>query len=148
MTISTIENYYQINDRLATSGQPTVEEFKLIADSGYEIVINLAMSSSTNAIANEGAIVTDLGMVYVQIPVVWENPRIEDVELFFAVMQSFSKRSVWVHCAKNMRVSCFIYFWQKYQLQLPEARAKEAMEYIWQPTGVWQTLIAEVEMKL
>ncbi|MEM8830316.1 MAG: hypothetical protein AAGE96_13295 [Cyanobacteria bacterium P01_G01_bin.19] len=27
------------------------------------------MSSSTNAIANEGAIVTDLGMIYLQIPV-------------------------------------------------------------------------------
>ena len=65
MTISQIQNYYQISDRLATSGQPTADEFALIAQAGYKIIINLAMSCSTNAILNEGAIVTDLGMVYI-----------------------------------------------------------------------------------
>ena len=68
--IETIRDYYQISDFLATSGQPTAQQFLLIAQAGYHAVINLAMSSSTNALANEGVIVTDLGMVYVQIPVV------------------------------------------------------------------------------
>ena len=52
MTISQIQNYYQISDRLATSGQPTADEFALIAQAGYKIIINLAMSCSTNAILN------------------------------------------------------------------------------------------------
>lgn len=143
--IENIRDYYQIDDRLATSGQPTVEQFELIAKSGYQVVINLAMSMSTNAIANEGAIVTDLGMVYLQIPVVWENPRLEDVRLFFKAMKSFEDYRVWVHCAKNMRVSCFIYLWQKYVQKLDEAEAKYPMNQIWQPTGVWQELIEQVE---
>ena len=145
MTLTNIQNYYQISDRLATSGQPTVAEFKLIAEFGYQSVINLAMSCSTNAIKNEGAIVSDLGLIYVQIPVVWEHPTTKDVESFFKIMDALAEQPVWVHCAKNMRVSCFIYLWQKYRLQLPEAAAKYPMEKIWQPTRVWQTLIEQAE---
>ena len=103
------------------------------------------MSCSTNALPNEGAIVTDLGMVYLQIPVVWENPTLEDVKLFFSAMQAFEDKRVWVHCAKNMRVSCFIYFWQKYVLKLPEERARYPMNRIWQPTGVWQQLMEQMK---
>jgi protein tyrosine phosphatase (PTP) superfamily phosphohydrolase (DUF442 family) len=141
-----IRDYYQINNHLATSGQPTSEQFQSIKEAGYQVIVNLAMSCSTNALINEGAIVTDLGLVYVQIPVVWENPTLEDVKLFFSVMRAFKDRQIWVHCAKNMRVSCFIYFWQKYVLQLPELEAKYPMNQIWQPTGVWQQLIEQVEI--
>lgn len=143
-----IRDYHQISDRLATSGQPTPQEFSLISQAGYQVVINLATSSSTNAIDNEGVIVTDLGMVYIHIPVVWKNPELKDVEMFFRVMDAFSQQQVWVHCAKNMRVSCFIYLWQKYVLKLPEDRAKYPMSQIWQPTGVWQELIERGEASL
>ena len=146
--MKSISDYYQIDQNLATSGQPTPEQFQLIADAQYKIVINLAMSDSTNALKNEGAIVTDLGMVYVHIPVVWENPRLEDVQLFFNAMKSFQEQRIWVHCAKNMRVSCFIYFWQKYVLQLPDDEAMYPMKEIWQPTGVWQELIEEAKTSL
>jgi len=144
--MQTIQNYYQISDRLATSGQPTSEQFQLIAQADYHVVINLALSSSTNALVNEGAIVTDLGMVYVQLPVVWEDPTLEDIQMFFTLMESFDTKKVWVHCAKNMRVSCFIYFWQKYILKLPETQSKYPMEQIWQPTGIWQQLIEQAEI--
>ena len=146
--MKSIRDYYQINQNLATSGQPTPEQFQLIADAGYQIIINLAMSISTNALKNEGAIVTDLGMVYVQIPVVWEHPRLEDVRLFFKAMQSFREQRIWVHCAKNMRVSCFIYLWQKYVLQLSDDEAMYPMKEIWQPTGVWQELIDRARTSL
>ncbi|MCC0175666.1 protein tyrosine phosphatase family protein [Waterburya agarophytonicola K14] len=139
--MKSIQDYYQINENIATSGQPTPEQFPWIKDAGYRVIVNLAMSCSTNALANEGAIVTDLGLVYIQIPVVWENPTLDDVKLFFQTMRAFQERKVWVHCAKNMRVSCFIYFWQKYVLRLSEAEARYPMNQIWQPTGVWQQLI-------
>jgi protein tyrosine phosphatase (PTP) superfamily phosphohydrolase (DUF442 family) len=146
--IETIRDYYQINNHLATSGQPTPQEFASIAQAGYQAIINLATSGSTNALPNEGIIVTDLEIVYVQIPVLWDNPKLEDVKIFFKIMQSFDGQKVWVHCAKNMRVSCFIYFWQKYVLQLPEEQASYPMNQIWQPTGVWQTLIEQAETQL
>ncbi len=144
--MKSILDYYQIDDRLATSGQPNLEQFQLISDGGYKAVINLAMSNSTNALANEGAIVTNLGMIYVQIPVVWENPQLEDIEMFFSIMRSLINQKVWIHCAKNKRVSCFMYFWQKYVLQLPEEQARYPMNQIWQPEGVWQHLIEQAEV--
>ncbi|WP_019504536.1 protein tyrosine phosphatase family protein [Pleurocapsa sp. PCC 7319] len=144
--MNSILDYYRIDNRLATSGQPTLEQFQLIADEGYQAVINLAMPTSTNTLVDEGTIVTGLGMIYIHLPVVWENPKLEDVEQFFNVMRSLLNRKVWVHCAKNMRVSCFIYFWQKYVLQLPEEQAQYPMNQIWQPKGVWQQLIDQVEV--
>ena len=144
--IEDIRDYHPINHRLATSGQPTPEQFSAIAKAGYRVIINLAVSTSTNALKNEGAIVTDLGMVYIHIPVVWEDPKVEDVKLFFKMMDLLKGDRVWVHCAKNMRVSCFIYLWQKHILQLPEAEAKQPMERIWQPTGVWQQLIQQIKI--
>ncbi|MEM7758924.1 MAG: protein tyrosine phosphatase family protein [Cyanobacteria bacterium P01_A01_bin.40] len=146
--IKSVGDYYQINESLATSGQPTPEEFSLISQAGYQIVINLATSSSTHALANEGEIVTDLGMIYIHIPVLWDNPRLKDVIIFFKVMQAFEEHKIWVHCAKNMRVSCFIYLWQKYILHLTEEQAKYPMSQIWQPTGVWQKLIEQGEIHL
>ena len=146
--IETIRDYYQINDCLATSGQPTPQEFELIAQAQYRVIINLATSRSTNAIANEGVIVTDLNLVYVQIPVLWDNPKLSDVEAVFKIMKCFDGQKVWVHCAKNMRVSCFIYFWQKYILDLPESQASYPMSQIWQPTGVWQELIDKAILSL
>ena len=146
--MKSIRDYYQIKDRLATSGQPTPQEFSAIAQSGYQTIINLATTSSTDALVNEGAIVTDLGMVYIHIPVVWDDPKLKDVEIFFRIMQALDRQKIWVHCAKNMRVSCFIYLWQKHILQLPEARASYPMNQIWQPTGVWQQLIERAETSL
>ena len=145
--IETIRDYHQIDYYLATSGQPTPQEFESIAQAQYRLIINLATSKSTNAIANEGVLVTDLGLIYVQIPVLWDEPKLSDVEAFFKIMQSFQGQKIWVHCAKNMRVSCFIYFWQKHILELPESQAMQPMQQIWQPTGVWRTLIERVAAK-
>ncbi|MBE9042124.1 protein tyrosine phosphatase family protein [Oscillatoriales cyanobacterium LEGE 11467] len=142
-----IENYYQVSPQLATSGQPSRSQFQEIADAGYTAVINLAMPTSDNAIADEGAIVTETGMAYFHIPVVWEAPKLEEVRLFFGMMQSLENRKIWVHCAKNMRVSCFVYLWQKYVLNLPESDARYPMNQIWQPEGVWEKLLGDAEKK-
>ncbi len=139
-----IANYYSINPNLATSGQPTREQFQQIADAGYNTVVNLALPSSDNALVDEGAIVTALGMVYVQIPVVWETPTLNDVQLFFDVMQALQHRKTWVHCALNMRVSCFVYLFRKHMLNCPDAEALYPMQAIWQPNEVWQRLIQDV----
>ena len=38
--IKSIRDYYQISDSLATLGQPTPQEFSLIAQAGYRVIIN------------------------------------------------------------------------------------------------------------
>jgi protein tyrosine phosphatase (PTP) superfamily phosphohydrolase (DUF442 family) len=141
-----IVNYYQVTENIATSGQPTESQLANIAAAGYQVVINLALPSSNNALANEGAIVTNLKMTYIHIPVNWETPQLDDLRLFFQVMDALGDRQIWIHCAKNMRVSCFIYLWQKYILKLSEEVASYPMKQIWQPTGVWQQFIKEAQI--
>ena len=136
-----ILNYYRVSDKIATSGQPTQDQFCAIAEDGYKVVINLALNSSSNAIPEEDAIVTDLGMVYIHLPVVWEAPQIDDVQIFCHLMSIHNLRKVWVHCAKNMRVSCFMYLYQKHILNLSEEQSCYPMNKIWQPQDVWQELI-------
>lgn len=140
-----ITNYYPVTNNIATSGQPTPEQFKAIAEAGYEVIINLAMPSSDNALVNEGAIVTGLGMSYIHIPVIWEAPKLDEVRLFFGIMQVLENRKVWVHCALNMRVSCFLYLYQKHVLQVSEEKSRYPMVHLWQPNPVWQQLIQETE---
>ena len=54
-----LKNYHQISDRLHTSAQPTSEQFKIIKKSGVEIIINLALINSPNAIENEAHLVVE-----------------------------------------------------------------------------------------
>ncbi len=133
--------YFQASDRIATSGQPSFQQFADIAAAGYSVVINLALTTSTHAISNEREIVEALGMLYVPIPVSWETPQLADVQEFFAAMAKFAGKKIWVHCALNMRASCFIYLYKKCVLKMAEAHALFPMSAIWQPTGAWENLI-------
>ena len=44
-----ILNYVKINELISTSGQPKIEELELIANEGFEVVINLAVATTSNA---------------------------------------------------------------------------------------------------
>ena len=140
--LHTIRNYYAIDARLASSGQPDAEQLRAIAAAGYQVVINLALPESDNALADEGALVAALGMSYIHIPVRWEAPQLADLQLFCGFMRVLELKKVWVHCAYNMRVSCFLYLYRRHVLQEPEATARFPMSEIWQPEGVWAELIA------
>src|SRR6187402_2912229 len=92
-----IHAFYAVGDRLGTAGQPTEEQFPAIRDAGFEIVINLALPISDRAIADEGRIVTGLGMSYVHIPVDFEAPSAPAFRTFCRVMDAFHDRRVFIH---------------------------------------------------
>lgn len=136
-----ILNYIKINELISTSGQPKIEEFDLIKDEGFEVVINLALCDASNAIENEDKVVTNLGMSYFHIPVDFENPKSSDLKLFINVMQSLGSNKVWVHCAKNYRVSAFMYVYHKYVLKTPFENIDLSIFNIWNPDKTWQELM-------
>ena len=140
-----IKKFLAIDNNLATSGQPGPEQFRDIADLGFETLVNLALPTSDNALANEGAIVTGLGMNYIHIPVVWEDPRAEQFGLFAAVMNSHKSGKIWVHCALNMRVSVFVYLYRRLHLDVPEPVAEQTLHEIWQPNSVWNDFIERIK---
>ena len=142
--IEEIYNYLKVSDSIATAGQPTEAQFSAIKASGYPVVINLALPESSNALANEQAIVESLGMQYVHIPVAWENPTLEDISRFFSVLDANQDNPVFVHCAANMRVSAFMYLYRLIRDRISEEQAKQDLHRIWTPNETWQTFIHQV----
>jgi protein tyrosine phosphatase (PTP) superfamily phosphohydrolase (DUF442 family) len=142
-----IINYYPVDERIASSGQPGRDQFGAIAADGYQAVINLALPDSRGALSDEGSIVSALEMAYFHIPVNFEAPHLEDLELFFDLMRALEGKRIWVHCAMNYRVSCFLYLYRKHVLGLPEEQAARPMHEIWQPQGAWQALIEAADRR-
>ena len=144
--MSKILNYMKINELISTSGQPKAKQFEILANEGFEVVVNLALHSSSNAIDNEDKIVTDLNMSYFHIPVDFENPKIGDLKLFINILQSLGSNKVLVHCALNYRASAFLYVYHKYVLKTPFDEIDLSMFDIWKPTTIWQKLM-QVELE-
>ena len=142
--LNAIYNFEPITDRLGTSGQPTEFQFLDIANAGYTAVVNLALPSSDNAITNEGSIVTGQGMAYFHIPVVFENPTIADLRLFFGVMKALEGKKVWVHCVVNARVSAFVYQYLRYAQGVGDEAAKTQLLRNWLPQmdEVWRKFLS------
>ncbi len=142
--IEDIYNFLKLSDSIATAGQPTAAQFLAIKDSGYQLVVNLALPESLNALLNEQAIVEAQGIEYVHIPVIWDNPTLEDIKNFFTVMETNADKNVFVHCAANMRVSAFMYLYRLIHEQISEKEAKTDLHQIWVPNENWQKFIAQV----
>ncbi|MBE0686806.1 MAG: protein tyrosine phosphatase family protein [Anaerolineaceae bacterium] len=140
-SITDITNYLEIYPWLGTAGMPTDDQIECIANTGYQVVINLALEESPGAIADERERVTRLGMNYMHIPVVWESPQSSDLEQFFTIMQQLADYKVFVHCVLNMRVSVFVYLYRVIHLKEDPAVAYQELLEIWQPDETWQTLM-------
>jgi protein tyrosine phosphatase (PTP) superfamily phosphohydrolase (DUF442 family) len=136
-------NFLPVLPGVGTAGQPTAEQFHAIRRAGYELVVNLAMSNSSNALLDEAGLVAAEGMDYVHIPVVWENPTLSDLARFFQVMEENRSRRVFVHCALNFRVSTFTYLYRVIRLGTPQEEAMWDMLSIWEPEPRWEAFIAE-----
>jgi len=126
-------NYFQITPEIATSGQPNETQIHEIAEEGYDVVVNLAMHDSDNALPNEGSLVASLGMNYVNIPVPFEEPESTHLKQFVGIMQAFEGSRVWVHCAVNARVSAFMYQYLTLVKKLPEDQATTPLLTKWRP---------------
>jgi protein tyrosine phosphatase (PTP) superfamily phosphohydrolase (DUF442 family) len=132
--------FLPFGERFGTSGQPSAEQFGLIASEGYRSVINLALTTSPGALPDEGALVETLGMEYVHIPVEFDAPRPGDLEQFFAAVER-APGKVFVHCIANKRVSAFLFLYRVLKLGHPVAEAEMALHRVWQPDEVWQSFI-------
>lgn len=141
MVLGDVVNYLEISELLGTGGQPTAEQFSDIKGAEYEVVVNLAMPDSTNALPNEAELVSQQGMEYVQIPVVWEVPKDEDLDRFFQTMAQNRARKVFVHCVVNWRVSCFVYLYRVIELGVAIKVARQSLLRIWNPDPVWRSFV-------
>lgn len=141
--LSDIYNFRPIGERLGTAGQPTEGQFRAVREAGFEVVVNLALPTSDNALAHEGSLVSDLGMAYVHIPVDFKEPTAEDFSAFCGVMKAFEGRRVFVHCAANMRVSAFVFLYRVLVQNVSQTDAARDLHAIWEPDEIWADFIQE-----
>ncbi len=138
-----IYNYLKLSDTLASSGQPTEAQIADIAQAGYQVVINLALTDTDYALPDEKATVESHHMQYVHIPVIWIQPTRSNLEMFFSTLETHRGQKIFVHCAANMRVSTFIALYRIKRLGWLPEKAFSDMRRIWEPNEVWQAFIQE-----
>ena len=143
-SLNEITNYVRMADDIGSSGQPSREQFGAIAEAGFGVVVNLALPTSDHAVAEEGSIVTGLGMRFVHIPVDFTAPTLDDLRQFIGVMEAFRGSKIWVHCVVNMRVSAFLYHYLGKVRGLPEAQCRSPVLEKWAPQmdEVWKAFLA------
>ena len=145
-----ILNHFQVTDYIASSGQPTVGQFEEIASAGYDAIINLAMPDHENSIADEGSLVTLLGMTYIHIPVPFDAPNEEHFSTFCGYMDALKDKKVWVHCIVNARVSAFLFRYLQKNRSFTAAEAKTPILELWIPQmdDVWKAFISQAPEQL
>jgi len=140
VAIEDIRAFLRVDD-FGTSGMPKPEHFEQIAGAGFKTVINLALPTSDNALANEGDLVTRAGMSYVHIPVLFDAPKRSDYEQFENVLNAVRHEPVFVHCAANMRVSAFLFLYRVRNNLATRASAETDLRKIWEPDAIWRAFI-------
>jgi protein tyrosine phosphatase (PTP) superfamily phosphohydrolase (DUF442 family) len=141
--MSSIYNFNQISDLLACSGQPVESQLASIADDGYQVVVNLGLADGKYALTDEAASVRNLGLAYHHIPVIFDNPQIDELVDFIGVMNQHTNKKTLVHCAANYRASVFTGLYLFATDQLNEKALQDFIEEVWQPDAAWQQFIEE-----
>jgi uncharacterized protein (TIGR01244 family) len=137
-----IHNYRAVDERLATSGQPSEEQLAEIAGAGFETVVNLALHDDPRySLPDEAGTVEGLGMEYVHIPVDFGAPTAGDLEAFFVAYEAHRDGKVLVHCAANWRVSAFVGLYRTLREGVPREEAFAQLYELWQPNEVWADFV-------
>jgi protein tyrosine phosphatase (PTP) superfamily phosphohydrolase (DUF442 family) len=136
-----IKNFVYVSDKLATGGQPTENQLREIAKAGYEVVINLGLTGTNYALPDESGLVELLGLKYVHVPVQWESPSKKALQQFIMRMEQLKGRNVFVHCAANYRVSCFLAIYRVAKLGWSKEEAMSELSRLWEPNEIWTSFI-------
>jgi protein tyrosine phosphatase (PTP) superfamily phosphohydrolase (DUF442 family) len=140
-----IYHYQFLSDTLSSSGMPTAEQMKDVANAGVQVVINLAPHDVPNAIPDERELVNSLGMEYVNIPVIWRAPERDALQQFLETMDTHAGKKVLVHCEANYRASAFVMIYRVLRLGWKREDAVPVMEKMWNPEDfpVWEKFIED-----
>jgi uncharacterized protein (TIGR01244 family) len=146
----TIYNYRKVDDQLITAGQPTEAQLRAAAAEGFKHVINLAPTSSRNALPDEAGVVRAAGMTYHYIPVDWENPTDADFDAFERAMQEAGKQKTLLHCAANFRATAFYALYAQKHLGWTAEQAQALRAPIWKGGDypVWEDFIRRTEARI
>jgi protein tyrosine phosphatase (PTP) superfamily phosphohydrolase (DUF442 family) len=101
--VSGVANACQILPTVVTGGQPTADQLKALKEAGGEIVLDLRDPMEPRPVA-EAALVRELGMEYINIPVRAGSLDDTTLEQILAVLRRAGERTVFFHCGSGSRV--------------------------------------------
>jgi len=101
-----IRNFLRINEQFCTGGQPRLEHLAKLKAEGVKTIINLRTRGEHRA-AEEEAMAKELGLRYFNIPVVFADPKDEQVTEFLKITDDPENRPAFIHCTGAIRVGAF-----------------------------------------
>jgi len=101
-----IYNFMRESDQFCTGGQPRLEHLAMLKEQGVKTILNLRTPAEHRA-AEEEAKAKELGLKYINIPVVYRDPKEEQVTEFLKVLDDPANRPVFIHCTAAIRVGAF-----------------------------------------
>jgi len=101
--VSGVANACQILPNVVTGGQPTAEQLKALKAAGGDIVLDLRDPMEPRPV-DEPALVRELGMEYVNVPVRAGSLDDTTLERILDVLRGAGDRTVFFHCGSGSRV--------------------------------------------
>jgi uncharacterized protein (TIGR01244 family) len=143
-----IRGWQRLSDDVTTSGRLEEHDIARLAAIGVKQVVNLALDSHPDALADEGGKLAAAGIGYTHIPVPFDAPDETHFAAFRAALEQAPK-PLHVHCIMNWRVSAFFYRLHRDVSGMAEDEARALMQQQWEPDrsdrpewAVWAQFIA------
>lgn len=127
-------NHHEIDERLATGGHFVDGGLAEVRASGVKVVIDLRDKPP----AGQKDRLAESGIEWINVPVVWKDPRPEDFDRFVEAMSQHDDDYVLVQCQANYRASAMTYLYRMLVAGVPEETARKDLNAIWEPEGRWR----------
>lgn len=101
-----IRNFLKVSEDFCTGAQPRLEHLAQLKADGVKAIINLRQPSEHRA-EEEEAEAKKLGLRYFNIPVVYGNPKDEQVDEFLKLTDDPANRPAFIHCTAAIRAGAF-----------------------------------------
>lgn len=126
-----IRNWQRRDDGITTSGKLEAHDPARLGAIGVRHVVNLALDSHPEALADEAALMAAAGIAYTHIPVPFDAPTSEHVAALADALAAYPGPAH-VHCIMNWRVTAFFYLLDR-AAGVPESDARARMAAVWNP---------------
>ncbi len=102
--LDSIDRFHRIDARVALGGQPTPEQIALLADAGFQGVVNLREQSEENDGFHVRA-ARQAGMQFYRVPVSPVSPSDAAVAKFLALADDETLYPVYIYCGSGNRAA-------------------------------------------
>lgn len=136
-------NVLQVAPDLVCSGQPKPASLQRLGELGFDAVLYLAPPTVGDAVPQEGEWLRAQGIEFVNVPMVWERPTLEQVDEVLRILAAWrgKKRKMLVHCQVNFRGSSLVFLHRVLERQEPAEAAWADLSRVWSPNRTWMELI-------